>query len=158
EARAIAPKLTAYTGREPALRTGKEALEGIVKALARPHVLVLATHGFFLPDREAALPDWMRMEGLRPALTKNGKPLENPLRRCRLALSGANRREGLPEGADDGILTGLEIVGTDLRGCELVVLSACETGLGEVNVGEGVSGLRQAFQLAGAHSVLATLW
>jgi CHAT domain-containing protein len=113
----------------------------------------VATHGFFLSDQQVAA------AALRPiSFCVETPPLpldENPLR-LGLALAGANaRRSG---DSDDGILTAAEAAQPDLRGTQLVVLSACEAGQGEVQQGEGVYGLRRALVLAGAQAQLVSLW
>jgi CHAT domain-containing protein/tetratricopeptide (TPR) repeat protein len=133
---------------EPLL--GRAAVESCVKQSTSPRVLHIATHGFFLPDRQTD-----------PEGGSRGASPENPLLRSGLAFAGANtwlRGGAVPAEAEDGLLTAEDVMGLDLRGTELVVLSACETGLGQVRAGEGVFGLRRAFQLAGARSVVMSLW
>jgi CHAT domain-containing protein len=143
------------------------ALEGQLKAYRSPCVLHLATHGFFLPDAQL---DPNRVgrnleligAGSAPGLGRlSGPGMENPMLRSGLALAGANtflRGAALPAEAEDGLLTAEDAAGLDLLDTELVVLSACETGLGAVHVGEGVLGLRRAFIVAGAKTLVMSLW
>jgi CHAT domain-containing protein len=96
----------------------------------------------------------------RNDLTGLGR-VANPLLRSGLALAGANSWLGglsLPDGAEDGLLTAEDVSAMDLRQTELAVLSACDTGLGESEFGEGVMGLRRAFVLAGAKTLVMSLW
>ncbi|MCI0564194.1 MAG: CHAT domain-containing protein, partial [Nitrososphaera sp.] len=154
----IANKLKA----EPWL--GTKALEKRIKACCSPRIMHLATHGFFLKDQEFDPNKDAR--GLGAILENNTKllsvsRLENPLIRSGLALAGANwKSKGFipPAEAEDGLLTAEDVIGLDLLATELVVLSACETGLGEVRTGEGVFGLRRAFVLAGAKTLVMSLW
>jgi tetratricopeptide (TPR) repeat protein len=147
------------------------ALEGRLKAACRsPRILHLATHGFFLPDQPRDLNcegrglgfDFGGFAGVNDGLTRlSGPMMENPMLRSGLALAGANtwlRSGNPPEEAEDGLLTAEDVTGLDLLATELVVLSACETGLGQVHVGEGVFGLRRAFVLAGAKTLVMSLW
>ena len=129
-----------------------------MKSARSPRILHLATHGFFLQDEEIDLGGEMRGLTVVPKeKPAPGKRYENPLVRSGLAFAGANKASEITAG-DDGILTALEITGMDLYGTELVVLSACDTGVGEIKTGEGVFGLRRAFALAGAKNLLMSLW
>jgi CHAT domain-containing protein/Tfp pilus assembly protein PilF len=133
-----------------------EATEAAIKQVAGPMILHVATHGFFLEDAET--PPTSGDRGLFAGgaqLGASASRLENALLRSGLVMAGANLHKG---GDDDGILTALEVSALNLWGTKLVVLSACETGIGEVKNGEGVYGLRRALVLAGAESQMLSLW
>jgi CHAT domain-containing protein len=157
EARSVADAVQRIAAAGPEIVLADEATEARFKASPRPELVILATHGFFLGDQQFD-PDVLAIQRAgdgRGLVDAKGEALESPLTRCGLMLAGCNApaRDG-----EDGVLTGLEILGCDLRGTRLVVLSACQTGLGQVESGQGVAGLRQAFQLAGAETVVSTLW
>jgi CHAT domain-containing protein len=121
----------------------------------------LATHGFFLDGRCAPTATASRGIGGLVSGTpraRSGSRPGNPLVLSGLVLAGANRRDVVAPGAEDGILMAEEIATLDLSGTEWAVLSACNTAIGEVRPGEGVFGLRRAFRVAGAGTVVMSLW
>lgn len=132
---------------------GAAAVERALKGCRSPQILHIATHGFFLPDRA-------EHDTTRPTARLGGR-IENPMLRSGLALAGANswlENAPLPEDAADALLNGEDVSALDLMATQLVVLSACESGLGDVQAGEGVFGLRRAFVLAGAATLVVSLW
>lgn len=141
--------------------TGSTATETTVKNLSShaPNVLHIATHGIYYTESQLS-----RKPGLHFMKTfdQNNKTIEDKyLTRSCLMFAGANNTLNggdLPMDADDGILTANEIAQLDLRGLDLVVLSACESGVGDIIQGEGVFGLQRGFKKAGAKSLLMSLW
>jgi CHAT domain-containing protein len=155
-------KNTLQTHQQPVkLYMQAQASEARIKKEHSPRILHIATHGFFLENIKIP-EDKVQIKGIQ--INAFGKMaianIENPLARSGLAFSYANQGIQGKKQADgnDGILTALEVLDLNLAGTELVTLSACETGVGEISVGEGVYSLNRAFQEAGAKAVLSTLW
>ena len=151
----------------PAIYAGDEGTEESFKALSgkRTRIIHLATHGCYITPDEA---DRQRKSDMQQRLAifrvGNDKGLsteeDEALTRSYLAMSGGKMcwtSDTIPEGLDDGLLTAQEISRLDLRGCDLVVLSACETGLGDIT-SEGVMGLQRGFKKAGVQSIVMSLW
>jgi CHAT domain-containing protein/tetratricopeptide (TPR) repeat protein len=138
---------------------GVLANEESFKALSgqSPELLHIATHGFFLEDeKQIRETGFMQMMGM-----DENRPYVNSMLRSGLLFAGANRawqNKNVIEGIEDGILTAEEISQLNLSNTKLVVLSACETGLGEVQNSEGVFGLQRAFKLAGIKTLVMSLW
>lgn len=136
----------------------EKSFKNIGNGKLSPRVLHLATHGFFFPDLKDTTNKSSVLSEAQPAF----KFSENPMIRSGILLSGANYtwKTGKPfkEGMEDGILTAYEISQMNLSNTELVVLSACETGLGDIQGNEGVYGLQRAFKIAGVKYLIMSLW
>jgi CHAT domain-containing protein len=126
--------------------TQEKATEDNLKSEAGNSVLHIATHGFFLEDVSTE------------NLSNEDDFLSNPLFQSGILLSGASVPYAMRNGSEDGVLTAYEAMNLNLENTELVALSACETGLGTIQNGEGVFGLQRSFLMAGANSLLMSLW
>ncbi len=136
------------------LYKGKQGSEEVFKSFNNnsPQVLHLATHGFFLKPKKGNSKKHLNNNAFETA--------ENPLIRSGLVLAGGNNAwQGKPiKGIEDGILTAYEVSTLNLSNTQLVVLSACQTGLGDVKETEGVYGLQRAFKMAGVKQLIMSLW
>ena len=146
-------KLLGAAGWHVAPFTGDTALEEVLDRQRSPRLVHVATHGFFLSDQDLARE--------KKESGDQSVGAEDPMLRSGLFFAGADRAESgaaPATGLEDGVLTAYEATQLDFQGTELVVLSACETGLGEQHNGEGVFGLRRGLQEAGAESILMSMW
>lgn len=161
EAREISSLWASAASGDAILLSGAAASETTVKAsLGGRRVVHLATHGYVLNSAGCgpAVAGTRAVGAVVPADASASRAiLQNPLLLSGLAFAGANSGRSATD-ADDGILTAEEIAGLNLQGTEWAVLSACDTGLGEIRAGEGVFGLRRAFQIAGARTIIMSLW
>jgi CHAT domain-containing protein len=154
EVKNITKLLTTYKVKATALY-GANATEAKVKEINSPSILHIATHGYFLADLDQL--ETTKILGVDVSAAK-----ENPLLRSGVLL--ANCENVFDENfhpspnSENGILTAYEAMSLNLDKTDLVVLSACETGLGSVKQGEGVYGLQRAFLIAGAKSIIMSLW
>jgi len=139
---------------------GNDAQEQILSNMTEPpEVLHIATHGFFLKADDNLKKRLLKAQ--RSADIHVPPPGDNPFLRAGLAFAGINTNAqflGDIETTNDGVLTALEVLDLNLSGTRLVILSACETGVGEIHDGEGVYGLRRAFQEAGVAEIVSSLW
>jgi CHAT domain-containing protein len=126
-----------------------QAVEAVLNAAESPSIMHLATHGYFIARNESM----GSTKVMEPSLMSLRN---NPMLRSGIVLTGVNL--SLREGRDEGIMSAAKVMGLRLTGTDLVVLSACETGLGDVQSGEGVFGLKRAFILSGAKAVVLSLW
>jgi CHAT domain-containing protein len=130
------------------LLQNKEATEENIKAIQNPTILHFATHGFFIDEISESKTNTVQE-------AEDNKLLKNPFFRSGLLLAGCQNPQ---TGQEDGILSAQEAMNLNLTNTELVVLSACETGLGDIQNGEGVYGLQRAFRQAGAKTLIMSLW
>ena len=144
------------------LLLGVDATKEALLQVKAPGILHVATHGFFLEDipQDADVPGGARGLG---ETSGNKGPTQcpaNPMLRSGLVLAGVQApvEEGVPPRHENSLATSLELLGMDLWGTQLVVLSACDTGRGDVKPGQGVYGLRRALRVAGAETVVMSLW
>ncbi len=148
-----------YGDEAAVLLVGRAATEAALKARAAGRrVLHLATHGFLLGEECGAPGPYRGIGGLSSRRDPAPEGSVSPLLLYGLALAGANERDAAGPDAEDGIITAEEVSALDLGGVQLTVLSACRTGAGHIAQGEGLFGLRRAFLVAGAGTVVTNLW